>query len=412
MTLVAGGPGVDFHDPGLPAALHHAFDEVRAADPVWAVRPGVWFLTRHDDVAAVLKDRTRCGTDIHAVRGYDEARPFGAGSALERLQEGLLVNLGAEDHRRIRGAFTPPFTRASVERRMTAVVEQAAAELLDALPDDEEIDLVEALARPLPARVFAALFDLPPGDVAWLLERLHEDTVAFDVLLAPDLVAPEDLARGQQAMADLWGYLAELAVARRAAPGEDLMSWLVAAHGEGRLSADDVVTQAFETLAAGTSTTGTLVAGMVEALAAHPEEWERVRRSEELGRPAVEEALRYVSPALSMNRVALTDFTLRGREIRAGDVLQAAVLPANRDPEAFADPHRFDAARAPNPHVAFGGGVHTCLGAHVARLEARVVLDGMRRRWRRLEVEPGAAVLHPTLLIRTYESLRVRLRAT
>lgn len=411
MSSAAGTLGVDFSDPGLPARLPVAFDALREADPVWEVRPGVWFLTRHDDVAAVLKDRVRCGTDLHAVRGYDRDRPFGAGSSLERLQEGLLVNLGAADHRRVRGAFTAPFTRSAVERSMGVLVERVTAELLDSLAHDGEVDIVTAVARPLPARVFAALFDLPAGDVAWLLERLHEDTVAFDVLLDPALVAPGDLARGQSAMADLWGYLAELAQLRRTRPGEDLMSWLVAAQARGVLSADDVVTQAFEALAAGTSTTSTLVAGMVEALAAAPAEWERVRADEALVRPGVEEALRVVSPALSMNRVALEDFELRGRSIRTGDVLQAAVLAANRDPAVFAAPHAFDAGRAPNPHVAFGGGAHTCLGAHVARLEARTVLAGLRRRWRRLEVAPDAAVWHPTLLIRTYASLRVGLAA-
>ncbi|MCW2994042.1 MAG: cytochrome [Conexibacter sp.] len=402
--MSVGAPGIDFRDPGLPRRLHSAF---AGLPPVVALRDGFWFVTRYDDVAALLKDRVRCGTDIHRVRGYDERRPFGAGSALERFQEGLLINLGAEDHRRVRGAFTPPFTRAAVGASMGALVAGLAAELVEALPDDGEVDWVAEVARPLPARVFASLFALPDDDVEQLMGLLHEDTVAIDVLLDPAIVDEDDLARGQAAMLGLVTYLEELAVARLAAPGDDLLSWLVGAYREGVLSWDDVLTQAMESLAAGTSTTQTLLSGMVEAFASAPGEWERVHDDPALVRPAVEEALRWVSPALTMGRVALEDFSLHGCAIREGDVLQCAVLVANRDPSVFPEPGVFDVAREPNRHVAFGGGVHTCLGAHVARLEAREVLTRAVARWSRIEVLE--AELHPTLMIRTYKSMRVRM---
>jgi cytochrome P450 len=404
-----GAPGIDFRDPGLPRRLHTAF---RDLDPVVPLRDGFWLVTRYADVAALLKDRERCGTDLHRVRGYDQRRPFGAGSALERFQEGLLINLGEADHRRVRGAFTKPFTRAAVEASMTALVVGLVDELLAALPGDGEVDWVDAVARPLPARVFARLFDLPAEDAERLMGWLHEDTVAIDVLLDPAILSADDLRRGQEAMLAIVTYLDGLARQRVGAPGDDLLSWLVAAHGQGVLSWDDVLTQAMESLAAGTSTTQTLLAGMVEAFAELPEAWDRVAADPARWvRPAVEEALRYVSPALTMGRVALEDFALHGCAIRAGDVLQCAVLVANRDPEAFPEPDVFDVTREPNRHVAFGGGVHTCLGAHVARLEAREVLTRAVARWSRIEVVGDGGVLHPTLMIRTYKSLPVRLVA-
>jgi cytochrome P450 len=410
--ITAGRPGIDLLDPGLPRQLHTAFAPLQAADPVHRLRDGVWLVTRYADVAALLKDRTRCGTDIHRVRGYDERRPFGADSALERFQESLLINLGAEAHCRVRGAFARPFTRAAVEASMTALVVAEAEALLGALPDDGEVDWVAAVARPLPGRVFGALFDLPAADLERLLGLLHEDTVAIDVLLDPAIVGPEELARAQAAMLALVTYLEELALARLEQPGDDLLSWLVAAHVQDRLTWDDVLTQAMEALAAGTSTTQTLLSGMVEAFAAHPGAWERVAASEgALVASAVEEALRWVSPALTMGRVALCDFPLHGRAIREGDVLQCAVLVANRDPAPFPDSDVSDVARTPNRHVAFGGGVHTCLGAHVGRLEARVVLERATARWRRIAVGPAGGELHPTLMIRTYKSLPVRLEA-
>jgi cytochrome P450 len=405
MDVAVARPGIDFRDPGLPRRLHTAF---RGLEPVVPLRDGFWFVTRYDDVAALLKDRVRCGTDIHRVRGYDDARPFGAGSALERFQEGLLINLGEADHRRVRGAFTKPFTRASVEAAMTEMVVSLASGLLDALPDDGEVDWVSAVAKPLPAAVFRRLFGLPEDDADMLMELLHHDTVAIDVLLDPAILSPEDLVRGQQAMLGLVTYLERLALARLEEPGDDLLSWLCAAHRQGVLSWDDVLTQAMESLAAGTSTTQTLLSGMVEAFAAFPDQWDRLHADPSLLRSAVEEALRFVSPALTMGRVALEDFALRGTRIRAGDVVQCAVLVANRDPARFPDPDVFDVARMPNRHVAFGGGVHTCLGAHVARLEAREVLSRAVARWSRIEpLQEGE--LHPTLMIRTYKSLPVRL---
>ena len=403
----AVAPGIDFRDPGLPRRLHAA---VGGLPPVVALGPGRWMVTRYADVAALLKERVLLSTDLHAVRGYDAARPFGAGSALERFQEGLLINLGPDDHRRVRGAFTRPFTRARVEATMTSVVAGFAEALLGALPDSGEVDWVVAVAGPLPAMVFRTLFGLPEEDAELLMGWLHEDTVAIDVLLDPALVAAGDLARGQAAMLGLCTYLEQLALARLDEPGDDLLSWLCGAHRAGALTWDDVLTQAMEALAAGTSTTQTLLSGMVEAFAAFPAQWDRVHDDLGLVGGAVEEALRWVSPALTMGRVVVEDFVLHGVELRAGDVVQCAVLAANRDPGVFPDPDAFDVERTPNRHVAFGGGVHTCLGAHVARLEAREVLRRAVARWRRIEVVRRGE-LHPTLMIRTYKSLPVRLVA-
>jgi cytochrome P450 len=212
-------------------------------------------------------------------------------------------------------------------------------------------------------------------------------------------------------MLDLRTYLDALACARRRTPGNDLLSSLVGGYESGRLSWDDVLTQAMEALAAGTSTTQTMLSAMLEAFAAHPDQWDAVAADPGLLSGAVEETLRYVSPALAMGRVATRDFDLCGRSIAAGDLLQCAVLAANRDPEAFPAPDRFDVTRAPNRHLAFGGGVHTCLGAHVAWVEGRAVLERAVARWRRIEVDAAGTELHPTLMIRAFRSMPVRLRA-
>lgn len=425
-TMDSGAADLDLHDPTLPGRLHHAFDELREHDPVHPIGEGRWLLTRYDDVVRILKDRERCSTDIHAVRGYDEQRPFGAGSDLERVQEGLLINLPAHEHRRVRGAFTRPFTRASVERELTAYVEGLADRLFAALPADGEVDWVAAVARPMPAHVFQHLFGLPEADHDRLVALLHQDTVAIDVLLSPALVGADELAEAAAAFLELRRELDTLARSRQGRGGGDLLTFLTDQHDAGRLTWDDVLTQAMEALAAGTSTTSTLLAGMVEAFARFPEQWQLLRADRTLVRPAIEEALRWVSPALAMGRVVTEDFELHGRQLRAGDVLQCGVLPANRDPRVFPDPHAFDITRAERPrpdgqrgapgqagaaHVAFGGGTHTCLGAHVARLEARVVLERLLDRYASVTPGDDAPQLHPTLLIRTYAAMPVRLGA-
>lgn len=401
----AVGPGIDFTDPGLPRVLGEAFDALRSHAPVFGLRDGVWLLTRHDDVAAVLKDRARCATDIHRIRGYDETRPFGAGTALERIQEGLLINLDADAHRRQRGAQSARYRRHAVEASMTELVTRLIDELLDALPrDGSEVDLVPALTRTLPLRVFQELFALPDADIPRLVEWTHYDTVTFDVLLSPDLVDGEELRRGQDAMFELRAYLDALAQARMREPGDDLMSFLLEAHADGLLTYEEVLTQAGEALAAGTTTTQTLLAGMLEAFALNSSQWDLLRADPSLVPRAVEEALRFVSPVLSIGRVAMEDFELRGVAIREGDVLQPAVIAANRDPEVFSDPHAFDITRSPNPMLSFGGGSHVCLGQHIARLEARVLLARMVERWGRMEMA-GPGFMHPTLVVRTYRSL-------
>lgn len=139
-------------------------------------------------------------------------------------------------------------------------------------------------------------------------------------------------------------------------------------------------------MVAGTETTTTLIPGALEALARHPDQWERLKAEPELVPTAVEEFLRYTTPASFGARVALEDVELRGRQIAAGDSVQIVLPAANRDPRAFADPTALDVGRTPNPHVAFGGGEHVCLGAHLARLEARIAFREIVRRWQRPHV--------------------------
>ena len=400
----------DLHNPDLSHQLYREMSHLRENEPVYHVNDETWLVSLYEDVAALLKDRVRCDTDINEKRGYTEKRPFGAGSALETYMHGLLVNQGGEDHRHKRAVFTKPFTRAQVESDLQKVVAAEAAKLIDALPDEGEVDWVTEVARPMPLNVFTELFQIPKSDVEWIFKLVHEDSVAFDALLEPSLVPEHDIERGKQAMLELRSYLAELAKARDGQEGTDLLTVMVCMTAAREdISWDDGLSQTMEALTAGTGTTQAALNGMIEAFHDFPDEWDKVAADPAMIKPAIEECLRYVSPALGMGRIAKQDFELGGQTIREGDVLQCNLLAANRDPRQFPEPDRLDITRKPNRHVAFGGGVHTCVGSHLAKLEGREILTHALARWQRIEVDKDNIKMERELMLRTYQSMPVRL---
>lgn len=400
----------DLHDPNLSSTLYSQMSALREHEPVYRVNDESWIVSLYDDVSALLKDRERCDTDIFDKRGYREERPFGEGSGLEIYMHGLLVNQGGENHRHKRAVFTKPFTRANVENDLQGVVATEAAKLIDALPDEGEIDWVTEVARPMPLNVFTQLFQLPKSDVEWIFTRVHEDSVAFDALLDPSLVPDKDIQRGIDAMMELRDYLDKLAKVRDGQEGTDLLTVMVCmTAGRDDFSWDDGLSQTMEALTAGTGTTQASLNGMIEAFHDHPEEWDKLAADPEMVKPAVEESLRYVSPALGMGRIAKEDFELRGESIRKGDLLMCNLMAANRDPRQFDEPDGLDIHRKPNRHVAFGGGVHTCVGSHLAKLEGREILSRALARWKRIEVDKDNIKMEPELMLRTYNSMPVRL---
>jgi cytochrome P450 len=369
---------------------------LRAADPVhWNEKLRSWVLFRHDDVVAFLRDDVRLSSDRSKARKFSGPRS----DVSPRT-----VSSDPPEHtpvRAILNACLGPRVRAIGPR-----VESLIAELIDPLDEaamqSREVDLIEAFAYPLPIRVIAELLDVPEEE----RPRFHDLSRAIAAGM-DRFYSGSEVNRG---LFEIGAYFHSLVEQRRSTSGDDLVRRLLAAkhHGEG-LTELEVVAMCTALVFGGHETTVNLIGNGVLALLRHPEELERLRAAPDLVDPAVEELLRFDSPAQLISRTAAQDFELRGRAIRGGDAVLAALGAANRDPEVFRNADRLDVARDPNPHVAFGLGTHFCPGAQLTRIEARAAIRALLARFPRLRLGNASPVRRPTAVLRGLETLPVRL---
>jgi cytochrome P450 len=340
--------------------------------------PGFWSLTRYDDIRAAALDwetfSSAQGTQIQSRRAEGSGTPS-------------IHNMDPPRHRLMRRLLVSEFTRERVERmqpRARAVV----GEHLDRVLADGSCDLVETVTHHIPILVFATMLGAPPADAHLLLDWTNKTAGRED----PDLVS--DPAVAERARTELFDYFHALTEARRAEPRDDLVSVLV--HGEvdgRRLTREELDPYYLLLVVAGNETTRNLMSGAVVALHEHPEEWARLRAGQVAVGDAVEELVRFVSPVLSMRRTATRDVELHGQTVREGEKVVLWWCSANRDERVFADPDRLILDRSPNKHMGFGWGGHFCLGSHLARLEAEVLLSELVARGVTLEVTAAPARL-------------------
>ncbi|HEX8693790.1 MAG TPA: cytochrome P450 [Longimicrobium sp.] len=292
-------------------------------------------------------------------------------------------------HTRLRALVSRAFTPRSVAGLEPRIGEISRG-LLDRVAGRGEMDLVAEFSAPLPMMVIAELLGAPATD--WRRLRGWSDAVLALVLtLSGGAEAERAVGAFAAAHAEMEAYLAELAEERRAAPRDDLLTRLVEAEVDGERLAEGEILGFFQLLLlAGHETTTNLISNAVLCLGEHPDQLERLRAAPGLLPAAVEEVLRYRSPVQAVFRVTTRDVAVHGRTIPAGKLVFAMIGSANRDPRQFADPGRFDVARDPNPHIAFGHGIHFCIGSPLARLEARVALAQLLERLPGLELAGGA----------------------
>lgn len=336
---------------------------------------GFWCLTRHADVEWAAKDAERFSSASGNCRD-------GGGTLIEDLPNGfgpgVLFNMqDAPRHHHIRRLVTPSLTPKRL-RSIEADLAQRCDEILDAAVDAGEIDFLSAVAAELPLQAIASLLGVPQTD-------RHQFMEWFDTMLdhGDGRNLGEQSTAGQQAGAAMFAYGTELLEHKRRCPADDLMSVIAnaelpeAAEPGGPLT--DLEQQMFFNLllAAGSETTRNTITAAMLALTERPQLWERLERDRSLLPTAVEEMLRWASSTTYNRRTATADVERHGRTIRRGDKVVLWWQSANFDERVFAEPHAFDIARDPNPHLAFGTGSHFCLGANLARLEIRLVFDGL-----------------------------------
>ncbi|RSN18141.1 cytochrome P450 [Streptomyces sp. WAC 05977] len=387
------------HDPHRVSAL------LREEGPARKVRLprglNVWIVTGYAEARAVLAD-SRVGKDPAAIRRLFERDGFesAADNAVRALGAHML-NSDPPDHTRLRKLVNQAFTSRTVSR-LRPRIEQITTELLDGIGDTERVDLLPAFAVPLPIRVICELLGVHAGDQP-AFATWSNTMVAWST--------PEEL---QAAAAKMHAYLVDLIEEKRAEPAEDLLSGLIHASDEGdSLSAEELLAMAFLLLVAGFETTVNLIANSVLALLREPEQLAALRADPALLPGAIEEFLRYDGAIhLATIRFTKEPVPVGDVEIPAGEFVLVSLLGANRDAGRFEDPHRLDVTRSAAGHLAFGHGIHYCVGAPLARLEAEIALRGLLERFPALslDAEPETLRWRESTLVHGLETLPVRLR--
>jgi cytochrome P450 PksS len=360
---------------------------MRRHDPVyWSDALGHWVLTRYDDVLAAARNpalsSARTEVSVRAQLGGSDPALV---ADFTRSITGMMVVKDGPEHHRLRVLGNHAFTPSALQR-WQAVIERVVDDLLDAALPRGRMDLIDDLARPLPAIVIADLFGIPPAD----RDLFHHWSMASARFFGGAVGDAEQAARAaNEAVRQLERYFRDLLQERQRRPGDDLMSLLLQGQAEGRLTAEEVTSQCILLLNAGHLTTMDQFGNTVLALLNNPEQWGRLRDDPGLVRSAVEEGLRYDGTAQLGQRIAREDLRLRGQTIRTGDLVYLSLGAANRDPEVFAEPDRFIIDRADHRHLAFGAGPHSCLGMTLARRELEASLGRLVQRMPRLRFDEG-----------------------
>ncbi len=397
-------PVFDLRRPGVLADPYTPFVRLRAEDPVhWSDALKSWVLTRYDDVKTCMTDKRFSADRISPFRdALPEAERAGISDLLRDLGH-WMVFTDPPLHSRLRGLANQAFTSSAIER-MTPDIERLVDRLIDGFIERGETDLIRDFAFPLPVMVIAEMLGVALHDVAEF-KQWSDDLAAF---VGSAQAAPDKRARAQEAVLALEALFGELLAARRAVPGEDLISRLIAASDEdGGLSDEQLVATCVLLLFAGHETTMNLIGNGFLALTRNPGELNRLAQDRSLVNGAVEEALRYDGPGLALARAPLEAVEMRGKMLRPGQRVFAMIAAANRDPAEFDDPERFDIARRPNRHLTFGHGIHFCMGAPLARLEGRIAFAALAGRLTRLELLDPAPEWIDSLSLRGVRALKL-----
>ncbi|HEX4016202.1 MAG TPA: cytochrome P450 [Frankiaceae bacterium] len=397
MSAAVSGPAthrINVLDPQFYVDPWDAYGWLRDEAPVfWDPVQQIWVISRYDDLKAIEKDGERYSS-------FYGSRPH-----IDQSEDQSMINMDNPAHSDQRGIvfrrFTPRAIRSHEER-----VRDLVTQILDEVAPLGECEAVEAIASRLPAMVIGEMLGYPPE--MWELVRLwSERTMTLGGQTSPD-GPPHFSDPGLITVMTEWHVITnEIIEARRAEPRDDLIS--VWTHTEG-WDNKHVLEETILVLDGGAETTRTVIGSMIRELALQPEQRRLlIERPELLASTAVEEFIRWVSPILNMRRTATVDHELHGQQIHAGDQLLLLYPAANYDPRAFPEPESLDVTREGSAQVAFGFGTHVCLGAHLARLELRVMFEELLRRIPDWElVDPAEPQIVPATFARAYDQIRIR----
>ncbi len=373
-----------------------AYRWLHANSPVyWSAAARIWGVSSHALVLEAERHPELFSNEINGSRPYTP-------------KNASMIDRDDPIHKAQRRFVQPVFSPAAIRARESHIRELCQSLIRDAF-STSSFDLVHEIAAPLPTMLIAELLGMDPT-MRSILERWMDTLIqAAD---GPQYVTDETAEAHMEFVVSTLGLMES----RRSCPGQDMISILVNEEIDGqRLDDDSLCSEALLLLVGGGETTRNVIAAGVLALLTHPEQLVFLREhlhDRDVVSRAIEECLRWVSPVLNMNRTATQDIQFGGQEIRKGDQVLLMYAAANRDPEVFDRPYEFDITRSPNPHLAFGSGVHFCLGANLARTEIRIMFEELIPELHRLEVvEPEGVRYSWSTFIRGIPSLQVAVRS-
>lgn len=359
------------------------YARMRETDPVHRMRLlDAWVVTRYRDVDMVLRDHGRFSSALHQKALIPES-----------ARSVSMLNLDPPAHTRVRSLVSVAFTHSAVER-LRPRIEVIADRLLDKVAGQDRIDLISAIAHPLPVMVMAEMLGIPTDDVEQF-EAWSDDLAAT---VDPFLTSSEE-RRANRARQELSEYFGRMLEARRHDPRDDIISALLAAREErDKLSPEELRGTLNLLLVAGNETTKNLIGNGMLALLKHSGQMRRLRAQPALMRAAVQEFLRFDAPVQIDSRTAVEDVELGDRLIRSGTKILTVIGAANRDPAVFENPDALDICRERRPHLSFGRGIHYCLGASLAELEAEIAFTSILERYPAIQLVADPPQVRNTVL--------------
>jgi len=392
--------GVTFNpmDPAFVADPYPIYRRLRTEDPVHRSPMGFWVLTRYEDVVAALRD-PRLAKE--AIAAFVAAR-FGAPVPIMGLS---MLDRDPPDHTRLRSLVSKAFTPRVVEG-LRPRIQQIVDGLIARALDKGSMDLIEEFAYPIPVNVICEMLGVPVEDHerfrGWSLDIARG---LDSILLPPESDVPKRSVASRTALAD---YFRDLIARRRASPRADMLSGLIAAEEAGdKLSEHELLATCILLLIAGHETTVNLIGNGTLALLRHPDQLRRLRDNPALIGSAVEELLRFDGPVQRTARIPSEDVIIDGHTIAKGEMVMPFIGAADRDPAQFRDPDRLDIGRSDNRHIAFGWGIHFCLGAPLARIEGQIAINALVQRLPKLALATERPEFRESLTLRGLKSLPV-----
>jgi cytochrome P450 len=392
------------HDPAFLQNPYPVYRQLQAETPqFFHEESGFWYFTRHEDVSTLLRDR-RLGRSITHVMSPDELNLTPAPPEYEpftKLGRHSMFDQEPPGHTRLRSLVHKAFTPARI-REMRHSIQAITDGLLDTVQPNGQMDVLEDFAVPLPVTVIAELLGIPQAD----RPKLRPWSNAIVKMYELDHT-PAQAAAAIQAAQEFADYLKYLAQQRRQSPQDDLITALVFVEEAGdQLTEDEFVSTCVLLLNAGHEATVNVIGNGLWALLRHPAQFQQLQANLALVSTAVEELMRFDTPLQLFRRWVLHDIDYKGIPLKKGTEIALLFGAANHDAEVFANPQELDLTRDPNPHITFGGGVHYCLGAPLARMELQIAFETLLRRFPDLKLidEPE---FHPTYVIRGLKSLWV-----